>query len=100
MYKVIESFADLHDNDHVYNVGDVFPRDGVEVSEDRIRELATAANKLHMPLIAQTGFIDKKQLEAMRAFEIKKLAADLGIDPNQKKADLVKALSDVEVMMG
>lgn len=100
MYKVIESFADLHDDNHVYQVGDVFPREGVEVSEDRIRELATSANKLHMPLIAQTGYIDKAQLEAMKVFELKKLAADFGLNPNQKKAELVEALSAIEVITG
>lgn len=33
MYKVIKHFIDLHDNDHSYNEGDIFPREGVDVSE-------------------------------------------------------------------
>lgn len=32
MYKVIKHFIDLHDNDHSYNEGDIFPREGVDVS--------------------------------------------------------------------
>ena len=40
-YKVIEYFTDLQDNDHEYNVGDLFPRDGKEVSEERLTELST-----------------------------------------------------------
>lgn len=51
MYKVIKHFIDLHDNDHSYNEGDIFPREGVDVSEERIRELAGSDNKQHTPLI-------------------------------------------------
>lgn len=51
MYKVIKHFIDLHDNDHSYNEGDIFPRKGVDVSEERIKELAGSDNKQHTPLI-------------------------------------------------
>ena len=29
MYKVIKYFTDLQDNEHPYNAGDTFPRDGL-----------------------------------------------------------------------
>ena len=51
MYKVIKHFIDLHDNDHSYNEGDIFPREGVDVSEERIKERAGSDNKQHTPLI-------------------------------------------------
>ena len=51
MYKVIKMFADLKDANHVYNVGDEYPRKGLEVSEDRISELAGSNNKQGCPLI-------------------------------------------------
>lgn len=51
MYKVIKHFIDLHDNDHSYNEGDIFPREGVGVSKERIEELAGSNNKQHTPLI-------------------------------------------------
>lgn len=51
MYKVIKFFTDLHDNDHPYNVGDIFPRSGVSVSEDRLAELASSSNKQGEPVI-------------------------------------------------
>lgn len=51
MYKVIKHFIDLHDNDHSYNEGDIFPREGVDVSEERIKELVGSDNKQHTPLI-------------------------------------------------
>ena len=38
MYKVIKYFTDLQDNEHPYNAGDTFPRDGLTVSRERIIE--------------------------------------------------------------
>ena len=51
MYKVIKYFTDLHDKDHPYNVGDTFPRAGIEVTEERLKELAGSDNKQGTPLI-------------------------------------------------
>lgn len=53
MYKVIKFFTDLQDNDHPYNVGDIFPREGVTVTEGRIAELAGSENKQGQPLIEE-----------------------------------------------
>lgn len=51
MYKVIEHFVDLQDNNHPYNAGDEFPRTGLVVSDDRYAELAGSGNKRGIPLI-------------------------------------------------
>ena len=51
MYKVIHFFTDLQDNGHEYSVGDKFPRTGLTVSENRLKELATVNNKQGKPLI-------------------------------------------------
>ena len=51
MYKVIKLFTDLQDNNHLYNVGDKFPRDGMDVSLDRLEALSTVNNLQHTPLI-------------------------------------------------
>ena len=51
MYVAIKRFVDLTDDDHIYNSGDVYPRDGFEPSKERIIELATTKNKLGTPLI-------------------------------------------------
>lgn len=53
MYKVIKYFVDLQDNNHPYNAGDIFPRSGLVVSEDRYAELAGSENKQGVPLIAE-----------------------------------------------
>lgn len=51
MYVAIKRFVDLTDDDHIYNAGDMYPRDGFEPSRERIIELATSKNKLETPLI-------------------------------------------------
>ena len=59
MYKVIKKFHDLQDARetkngkvyHEYNVGDVFPHDGMEVSEERLAELSGSDNKQGVSLI-------------------------------------------------
>lgn len=53
MYKVIKYFLDLQDGNHPYHVGDVFPRSGVEVKEERLEELAGSENRQKVPLIAK-----------------------------------------------
>ena len=53
MYKVIESFTDLQDNNYVYYVGDTFPHNGVDVDAGRIAELASNKNRLGVPLIEE-----------------------------------------------
>ena len=50
-YKVIHNFFDLQDNDHSYQVGDKFPRQGAVVSENRLKELSGANNRQGKPLI-------------------------------------------------
>lgn len=51
MFVVIKYFEDLQDNKHPYNVGDIFPRKGLEVTEERLEELAGSDNKQGKPLI-------------------------------------------------
>lgn len=58
MYKVICPFTDLKDNGHVYNLGDVYPRDGAQPTKKRISELLGSDNKLHRPLIESDGIAD------------------------------------------
>lgn len=51
MYIVAKYFTDLQDNDHPYQVGETFPREGLEVSEGRFKELASTDNKQGVVLI-------------------------------------------------
>lgn len=45
MYKVVLSFTDLQDGNHIYLVGDEFPRKGANPDKKRIEELSTKFNK-------------------------------------------------------
>lgn len=53
MYKVIEFFTDLHDQDYPYKAGDTFPRAGIKVTEKRIKELSGPNNRQGKPLIEE-----------------------------------------------
>ena len=66
MYRVIKFFTDLQDNNHAYNVGDIFPHNGMEVSEKRLLELSTDKNRRHMPLIEKVE--DEKPVESVEDF--------------------------------
>lgn len=52
-YEVIVAFKDLQDTGHRYSVGDTFPREGVEVSQGRIKELSSNRNLRKTPLIKE-----------------------------------------------
>ena len=60
MYKVVKYFTDLHDNNHPYNEGDIFPHKGITVTEERLAELAGSNNKQGTPLIVK---VEKPQAE-------------------------------------
>lgn len=53
MYKVIEFFTDLHDENYPYKAGDTFPRAGIKVSKERIKELSGSDNRQGKPLIEE-----------------------------------------------
>lgn len=52
MYTVVRHFTDLQDNNHKYNEGDIYPREGYIPSAERIKMLSTAENKQKTALIA------------------------------------------------
>ena len=51
MYKTLVYFEDLQDNNHAYHEGDVFPREGMEVSKERLKELSSTKNLRGIVLI-------------------------------------------------
>lgn len=96
-YEVIHYFTDLQDFNHPYKVGDSFPRLGLKVSEDRLKELASKNNKQGKPLIklvqnevdlCDLPFVDvpnetlytKTEINRMSTADLKKLASVQGID--------------------
>lgn len=53
-YEVVKSFKDLEDENHVYKVGDKYPRKG-KVKKERVEKLSGKDNKIGEPLIAEVG---------------------------------------------
>ena len=99
MYEVIHYFTDLQDNEYPYNVGDIFPRDGLTVGEERLKELSGRNNKQHKPLIKfveeELPFSDndieleedsvekkytKSEINRMSTAELQNLAAAEGVE--------------------
>ena len=52
-YTVIKEFYDAQDDNRLYKPGDVYPREGAEVSAERIKELSTSDNACKTPLIEE-----------------------------------------------
>lgn len=71
MYKVINYFIDLQDDFHPYEVGDEYPRPGIEVTEMRIEELAGSRNKQGKPLIEK---VEESKVEEPKVEKPKKKA--------------------------
>lgn len=118
MYKVIHFFTDLKDNSHPYNVGDTYPREGVDFSTRRYEELSSKYNLQGKPLIqyvdeekedfsqymnppegkevSEEKTYTKTEIKRMSTAELKKLAASLGIEKadTYTGADLKNILID------
>lgn len=62
-YKVIHYFQDLQDFNHKYQVGDTFPRLGLKVTDDRLKELASSNNKQGKPLIEKVEILVEESEE-------------------------------------
>lgn len=75
MYKVIQMFTDLQDKEYRYEIGDVYPREGLEVTKERFEELAGKENKRGEQLIE---FVDDAEKEAEGQGEQKEPAKPKG----------------------
>ena len=53
MYEVIKAFADREDKNRSYKIGDKYPREGFEPSEERIGFLMSYETTLGEPVIAE-----------------------------------------------
>lgn len=57
-YQVISKFTDATDNKRLYEVGQTFPRDGIEVSDERINYLLNKNGDFKRPFIK---FVDEPE---------------------------------------
>ena len=95
-YKVIKYFTDLQDNRHPYNVGDIYPREGVKPSDDRIAELAGSENKQGCPLIELVK--EAKNLDKMNKAELQAYAKEKGValDDADTKEKIIAKIKEAE----
>lgn len=91
-YKVINYFTDLQDDNHEYNVGEIFPRSGKQVNEERLTELSNTSNRQGKPLIERVD--EQVNYSDMNVSELKKLAKKREIEgfSSMKKAELIEVL--------
>ena len=102
MYKVLKYFTDLQDNGYPYNEGDIFPRDGLVVSEARLKELSSTKNRRKEVLIKlveeevqeEPKPLTKTEINRKSVAELKELAVDNGIENAEEMtgAELKKVL--------
>ncbi len=106
MYEVIHFFTDLQDNNYPYNVGAIFPRNGLNVNKERLKELSSSNNRQKKPLIKlvegeeplpssdndiefeerpQTTYT-KTDINRMTTAELQQLASSIGIENAHAKS--------------
>lgn len=92
MFIVINAFLDLKDNEHLYDVGDAYPREGLEPSEERIKELLGSDNLQGQPMIkaVKTVPADKKPEESADSEPSKEDAEETSDTPETEEEDSKK----------
>ena len=102
MYKVLTYFTDLQDKGYPYNEGDIFPREGLTVSEARLKELSSTNNRrkeILIELVAEEVQkepkpLTKTEINRMSTSDLKEVALKSGIEIAEKMtgAELKKVL--------
>ena len=103
-YKTTKAIRDTQDNDFCYYAGAIFPRQGLEVSEERLEMLvkngyivAVDENKPE-PADEGVGEETKENKEELTAKEIKDKLDELGVEDKSSasKAELLALLDGTE----
>lgn len=109
-YIVTKNIIDTKDNNRFYEEGDTFPREGFEVSKDRIAELigkgvlgvkgeeTPAQTPAQTPTEEEAGETEEKPVEKLKVAELKELLDKAGVEyeADAKKADLVALAQTIE----
>lgn len=106
-YIVTRNIIDTKDNNRFYETGDTFPREGFEVSKDRLAELigkgVLSAKGEETPAPAPIEEVapveeTEKPIEKLKVAELKELLDKSGVEyeADAKKADLVALAQTIE----
>lgn len=92
MFIVINAFLDLQDAEYLYDVGDAYPREGLEPSEERIKELLGPDNLQGQPMIkaVKTVPVDVKGEESADSELSKEDAEETSDTPETEEEDSKK----------
>lgn len=92
-YKTLKHIRDLKDKEHYYRVGETYPREGLEVSEERLAELV----KIEAIELVEDDSIDNEvNLTRLNKTELVELAEnrEIEIDEADTKADIIEKLGE------
>lgn len=96
-YVALVYFEDNQDDKTAYEVGTLFPREGVEVSDERLEKLSTSNNAQGRPVIAELKELPAKEIKTLEDYtvpQLKELADKENIEypSNAVKKDLLELL--------
>lgn len=103
-YVVIRYFTDAQDNEHPYREGDIYPREGLTVSDARLKDLLSGNNFQRIPLIKRvTATQEKKaaettektvwtadEIQKMPYMKLKSVAKQNGVELEGKDASEIR----------
>lgn len=90
MYRVIKRFIDLQDDNHEYKENDEFPRKGLNVSELRLSQLSSNANRQKTPLIVEVKDL-AKSLDSDALAQSEKIEQDVPQNNNSDEGASMEA---------
>ena len=92
MFIVINAFLDLQDAEYLYDVGDAYPREGLEPSEERIKELLGSDNLQGQPMIkaVKTVPVDVKGEEGADSEPTEEATEETSDTPETEEKDSKK----------
>ncbi|MCH4414452.1 Rho termination factor N-terminal domain-containing protein [Staphylococcus haemolyticus] len=90
VFRVKTHFLDLQDNSYNYQEDDLYPRNGYEPTEDRIKELSSNKNRRLIPLIETVKY------EELKLNQLKEIAKRNNIEgySSKNKSQLIKLLKN------
>ena len=78
MFRVVVAFADMQDDGHIYNVGDEYPRAGININKKRLEELSSDRNRRGVALI-----VDENPKEGLSEAEEDTVGTKAGVSPSK-----------------
>lgn len=94
-YVTTKHIRDLQDNEHYYRKGDAYPREGLEVSEERFQELIDGGY-IMSDEVAVVLEEETPNLNELKKDELIALAHSKGVDFNESdtKAEIIEKLGE------